>query len=128
MPDTPEHDPWESAVAEVTALSDIYERDLIANDVAAMDAVFWADERVLRFGIAEIQYGYDEIATWRAASPGVPRDRVVTHRSVQAFSDDVVAVDIVFRNGDAPGVGRQSQLWVRLDVGWRIVRAHVSMM
>jgi len=117
-----------AAEAIVTALSDAYERDLIANDVAAMDAVFWNDAAVLRFGIAEIQHGYDEIATWRAGSVGVPRDRVVTERTVRAFSPDVVAVDIVFRNGEAPGIGRQSQLWARVDGGWRIVRAHVSMM
>lgn len=128
MPADPDPESFAAAVAEVTASSDAYERDLIANDVAAMDAMFWADDRVLRFGIAEVQHGYDEIAQWRAASPGVPRDRVVTERTVQAFSDDVVAVDIVFRNGDSPVVGRQSQLWVRMDVGWRIVRAHVSMM
>ncbi len=46
---------------------------------------------------------------------------------VQAFGPNVVTVDVTFRNGDAPGTGRQSQLWVRMPDGWKIVRAHVSM-
>ena len=43
------------------------------------------------------------------------------------FFINVVFVDITFVNGDAPGLGRQSQTWCRFDLGWRIVRAHVSM-
>jgi hypothetical protein len=57
----------------------------------------------------------------------VPEDRRVTSRHVLVLAPDVVAVDITFCNGDAPGIGRQSQTWRRIDGTWRIVRAHVSM-
>jgi ketosteroid isomerase-like protein len=93
-----------------------------------MDAVFWDDPQVLRFGIAEIQYGFEQIAEWRRAAVPVPRSRVCVRRDVVRIADGVVAVDIVFRNGDDPMLGRQSQVWVRHPDGWRIVRAHVSMM
>ena len=53
------------AVADVTALFETYERALLANDVEAMDAVFWNDPRVVRFGIAEVQVGIEAIRTWR---------------------------------------------------------------
>ena len=115
------------AVAEVTALFEAYERALLANDVEAMDRTFWNDARVVRFGIAEVQVGMDEIRAWRRGAAPVPTTRTITSRHVLALASDVVAVDVTFRNGDAPGIGRQSQTWRRFDDGWRIVRAHVSM-
>ena len=57
----------------------------------------------------------------------MPATRTITSRRVLAFARDVVAVDVTFRNGDVPGLGRQPQTWRRFDDGWRIVRAHVSM-
>lgn len=115
------------AEAEVSALFDAYERALVANDVPAMDAVFWDDPRVVRYGIAEIQEGAEAIRAWRRAATPVPANRTITSRHVLALSPDVVCVDITFVNGDAPGTGRQSQVWHRRAEGWRIVRAHVSM-
>ena len=111
----------------VGALSDAYEAALLANDVAAMDRAFLDSPATLRFGIAEIQRGADEIAAWRRTAPGVPADRTITSRVVHELAPGVVAVDLTFVNGDDPTVGRQSQVWVRTDRGWRIARAHVSM-
>jgi len=115
------------ASAEVAALFDAYEEALVANDVEAMDAAFWDDPRVVRFGIAEVQVGIEAIRQWRRTANPVPKDRRITSRHVLVLAPDVVAVDITFRNGDAPGLGRQSQTWQRIDGTWRIVRAHVSM-
>jgi hypothetical protein len=92
-----------------------------------MDAVFWNDPAALRFGIAEIQRGYEEIAAWRRTAGGVSPDRTITSREVLELAPGVVAVDLTFVNGLDPTIGRQSQTWVRTNVGWRIVRAHVSM-
>ncbi len=44
-------------VAEVTATFQSYERALVANDVEALDALFWNNPNTLRFGIAENLYG-----------------------------------------------------------------------
>jgi hypothetical protein len=115
------------AEREVTEAFEAYEAALVANDVGAMDGAFWADERVVRFGIAEVQVGIDAIRAWRATAVPVPRTRRLTSRHVLALSADVVAVDVTFVNGDEPGTGRQSQTWVRRREGWRIARAHVSM-
>jgi hypothetical protein len=113
--------------AEVRVLSDDYEAALLAHDLEAMNAVFWTDVRTLRFGIADIQRGDDELAAWRAEAPPVPPTRTITTRPVLELVPGVVAVDLTFVNGDDPTVGRQSQTWVRRPGGWRIVRAHVSM-
>ena len=99
----------------------------MANDVDAMDAAFLDDDRTLRYGIAEVQEGAAAIRAWRRAAVPVPPTRRITSRHVVALAADVVAVDITFVNGDHdPQVGRQSQTWVRVADGWRIVRAHVS--
>jgi Protein of unknown function (DUF3225) len=111
---------------DVGALFDQYERDLVANDVAAMDAVFWRDPRTVRFGVREVQVGFDAIAAWRATATPVSPRRRITSRHVLQLAPGVVAVDITFVDGDAPTIGRQSQTWVRVAEGWRIARAHVS--
>ena len=65
-------------VAEVTAAFERYEQALVTNDVAALDAIFRADPRTIRYGVAEILYGHDEIAAFRAARSPVGLAR--THR------------------------------------------------
>ena len=54
-------------VAEVRAAFDRYEKALVTNDVATLDALFRDDPRTIRYGVAEILYGYDEIKAFRAA-------------------------------------------------------------
>jgi hypothetical protein len=112
---------------EIRAAFDAYERALLVNDIVAMNGWFWNDERVIRFGLAEEQYGFESVAAWRATAPPVPANRQVTRVRVQVFGDDVASVDCEFRNGDDASAGRQSQMWIRTDAGWRIARAHVSM-
>jgi len=107
-------------------MSDEYEAALVGNDVDAMNEVFWHSSDVLRFGIAEMQSGYDEVVAWRAAAQPVPVSRTIVDRTVLEIAPGVVAVDLTFRNGDEPMIGRQSQTWVEHAEGWRIVRAHVS--
>ena len=56
-------------VAEVTEAFMQYERALVTNDVAALDAMFWNSPKTLRFGIAENLYGYAAIASFRSNRP-----------------------------------------------------------
>ena len=116
-----------SDIDEVTALSDAYEAALRRDDIEAMNGAFWNDPHVLRFGIADMQYGYDEVLAWRAAATPVDPARTMLSRHVVALADGVVAVDIMFSDTDSNRLGRQSQTWVRLEDGWRITRAHVSL-
>lgn len=115
-----------AAERTVGLLSDAYEAALIRNDLAAMNGVFWASPDVLRFGIADMQRGFDEVVAWRASATAVSVTRTITTRNVLELAPGVVAVDLTFRDGDQPMIGRQSQTWVQQPEGWRIVRAHVS--
>jgi hypothetical protein len=118
---------WAQEVDEVTRLSDEYEAALRRNDVAVLDGLFADDPRVLRFGLGDMQRGRAQIVEWRASAPPISPGRVVTSRDVAALADGIVAVDLTFVDDDPSWIGRQSQTWIRLDVGWRIVRAHVSL-
>jgi ketosteroid isomerase-like protein len=104
-----------------------YESALLANDVEAMGRWFWDDPAVVRFGIAECQYGPDEIAAWRRTTAPVPPDRRHLRTTFTAHGPDLVVATLEFANGEAPGRGRQSQVWRRTPDGWRVVHAHVSM-
>ena len=115
-------------VAEVTACFVAYEEALLSNDLDALDNWFWPDERLVRFGLAEIQHGATAVAVWRRAAGGVPADRLHRRVTVSAFGSDSAVVSLEFTNGEALPLGRQSQLWARLTDGWHIVHAHVSML
>ncbi len=58
--------------AEVTAQFEAYEKALVTNDVAALDAFFWASPHAIRYGATENLYGAEEIAAFRAARPSAP--------------------------------------------------------
>ena len=62
-------------VAEVREAFDAYERALVGNDVAALNAFFRDDARTIRYGAGEILYGYDEIKAFRAARSPVALGR-----------------------------------------------------
>lgn len=116
-----------TAETEVRALFEAYEDALMRNDVAAMDAAFWDSPEVVRYGVAEVQYGIDAVKRWRAEATPVPPGRAREETRVTALSPDCVLVATVFRYPGLPGqLGRQSQTWARLPEGWRIVHAHVS--
>ncbi len=114
-------------VAEVERCSDEYEAALRGHDVATLNEMFWADPAVVRFGVADVQTSYDEVAVWRATAPPIDPERVITFRRVTSLGPGVVAVDLTFRDRGPAVRGRQSQTWVRVEAGWRIARAHVSL-
>ena len=114
-------------VAEVTAAFTGYEKALIANDAGALATWFWNSPAVTRFGVADRQTGAAGLHTWRSAQPPLPPGRRLYDTHVTTFGADLATVTTMF---DYPGEearpGRQSQTWVRLAEGWRIVHAHVS--
>jgi len=113
-------------VAEVSSAFAAYEKALADEDHAELDRWFWADARVVRFGISEMQYGADAIAEWRRRMPPVGHDRALRNTVVTAFGSDFALVATEFSRPGSGVVGRQSQTWARLDDGWRIGHAHVS--
>jgi hypothetical protein len=115
-------------VAEVTATFERYERALGENDVATLNAMFRADPRTIRYGGAEILYGYDAIAAFRVARSPAGLARTCSRTVITTYGSDFAVASTLFHRVAAPGkVGRQMQTWVRFDEGWLIVAAHVSM-
>ena len=115
-----------AAEVEVRAEFERYEAALVAGDVETMTSQFWASPDVVHFGLADMQVGADELAAWRKAQPPLPAGRRLTDTRVTAFGPDVVVVTTCFGYPGRVEIGRQSQVWARLDEGWRIVSAHVS--
>ena len=110
--------------AEVAAAFDAYERALVANDVPTMLGFF--AEGAVRFGIADQQVGLAEQRRWRLAQPPLPAGRRLKDTTIQAYGPDTAIVTTLFGYPGSEVLGRQSQIWVRLPDGWRIVHAHVS--
>jgi Protein of unknown function (DUF3225) len=111
-------------VAEVTAEFEAYERALMVNDVEAMLAFFTLT--AVRFGVADHQVGLDEQRRWRLAQPPLPAGRRLKDTIVRAYGPDTAVVTTLFGYPGGDVLGRQTQAWVRLPEGWRIVTAHVS--
>jgi hypothetical protein len=114
-------------LAEVTAAFAAYEAALMANDIAALDFLFWASPQVLRYGVGENLYGQDEIAAFRKARPGGAAPRTLTRTVITTFGRDYATANTEFVREGSQRIGRQSHAWARLPEGWRIVAAHVSM-
>ena len=113
-------------VAEVTAAFARYERALMANDVAALNAMFRDDPRTIRYGIGENLYGHDAIAGFRAARSPAGLARTLSRTVITTYGRDVGVASTLFHR--TPGkLGRQMQTWVRFDTGWHVVAAHVSL-
>ena len=114
-------------VAEVEAVFRRYETALVANDVATLEELFWNDPRTIRYGSGENLHGMDEIRAFRhARSPaGLARD--IEYVSITTFGRDFAVASMLYRRDSAPGkIGRQTQAWVRMPEGWRVVAAQVS--
>jgi AtzH-like len=115
-------------VAEVKAAFERYEQALVSNDVAALDAMFHANKRTIRYGGAENLYGFAEIGAFRAARSPVGLARTLSKTVISTYGRDHAVASTLFHRASTPGkVGRQMQTWVRFPQGWRVVAAHVSM-
>lgn len=114
-------------LAEITAVFHAYEQALLANDAAALDAMFLHSEETVRYGVADVQYGIEEVRRFRAMQKPFGRD--LSDLVITTYGDDVAIASTLFRRPDFPGkVGRQMQTWLRTADGWKVAAAHVSMM
>jgi ketosteroid isomerase-like protein len=115
-------------VAEVEQAFARYERALVANDVAELDALFWRSPHTLRYGATENLYGYDEIAAFRARRPAVNLARDLVKTVITTYGRDFATANAEFKRAGGAATGRQSQVWLRTGDGWRVVAAHVSLL
>ena len=117
-------------VAELQELYLRYEQALVSNDVETLVGMFWASPEVMRFGVTENLYGHQELDAFRKSRPAANLSRTVTRLDLVSFGRDFASITLEFERNTAKGIvrGRQSQVWVRLPQGWRIVSAHVSLL
>ena len=114
-------------VAEVQAAFERYEKALVSNDVAALNAFFHEDARTIRYGGTENLYGYAAIKAFRAARSPAGLARTLSNTVITAYGRDHAVAATLFHRPTMPGkVGRQMQTWVRFAEGWRVVAGHVS--
>jgi Protein of unknown function (DUF3225) len=117
-------------LAELHQLYPRYEHALVTNDVDTLVAMFWASPHVMRFGVTENLYGHDELEAFRKSRPAANLARTVKRLEIVSFGSDFASITLEFERETPKGIvrGRQSQVWVRLEQGWRIVSAHVSLL
>ena len=115
-------------VVEVKAAFARYEKALMANDVAELDAIFHNDPRTIRYGGTENLYGYREIEAFRAARSPAGLARTLSKTVITTYGRDFAVASTLFERQSVPGkIGRQMQTWVRFKDGWHVVAAHVSL-
>ncbi|MBV8889617.1 MAG: oxalurate catabolism protein HpxZ [Alphaproteobacteria bacterium] len=115
-------------LAEVEAAFARYETALVGNDVVELQRLFWKSPETIRYGVAEILYGHDEIGAFRAARPATGLERQLHRTVITTFGRDFATASTLFERDSMPGkIGRQTQSWVRFAHGWQIVAAHVSL-
>ncbi|MBU0554943.1 MAG: oxalurate catabolism protein HpxZ [Alphaproteobacteria bacterium] len=112
-------------VAEVTALFERYERALMTDDTAEMDALFHDAPTTVRYGVGEVLYGAEEIRAFRKGRGGSPQRRL-GRLAITTYGRDIATTNVEFFREGSDRRGRQSQTWVRLAEGWKVVSAHVS--
>jgi hypothetical protein len=111
---------------EVRAVFARYEHALVTNDIDVLDALFWHSHAVVRYGAGENLVGIEAIRAFRAARPSAGLARTLDHTVITTYGRDCATAMTEFRRAGSPRIGRQSQTWVRLAEGWRVVAAHVS--
>ena len=115
-------------LAEVQIQFARYEKALVGNDVAELDALFWNSPHTLRYGATENLYGFDAVCAFRAARPATGLARRLLKAVITTYGRDFATANVEFqREGNAKS-GRQSQTWIRTPDGWRVVAAHVSLL
>ncbi|MDA7419025.1 oxalurate catabolism protein HpxZ [Xenophilus arseniciresistens] len=115
-------------LAELTEVFAQYEEALVNNKVEVLDALFWNSPHTLRYGVAEVQYGHAAIQAYRAAQPAQGQPRTLTRTVITTYGREYGTANVEFQREGESRIGRQSQTWLRLPEGWRVVAAHVSLM
>lgn len=111
---------------EVTNAFYAYEAALMADDVAAMDALFQDGPQTVRYGVGEVLYGIEAIRAFRKGRGGSPQRRL-GRVEITVYGDDFATANAEFFREGSDRRGRQSQSWVRFADGWKVVSAHVSL-
>lgn len=113
-------------VAEVEAVFARYEDALVNNRIEVLDELFFDSPTTVRYGIAENLVGIEAIRAYRSGRAPTSLARKLERTVITTYGRDVATAMTEFHREGHPRVGRQSQTWLRLLQGWRVVAAHVS--
>ena len=116
-------------VAEVRAAFLKYNEALDADDLDTLDQLFWKSPHTLRYGPNGTLHGHAAISGFRRGRlqqnvKAIKRD--LQNTVITTFGRDMGTTNTESMQAGSPAIGRQSQTWVRMPEGWRIVAAHVS--
>jgi hypothetical protein len=114
-------------LAEMTAVFARYEDALVNNKVEVLDELFWHSPHTVRYGAAENLIGIDAIRAFRIARPATGLARRLSNTVITTYGRDFATAMTEFQRDGSTRHGRQSQTWVRMADGWRVVAAHVSL-
>ena len=111
-------------VTEVTRAFMEYEQALSSNDLDTIDSLFWNSPLTMRYGPNGTLIGHQAISAFRRARDIKGIKRIRRNTVITTFGTDFAVTNT---ESDHDGITtRQSQAWVRMTDGWRIVSAHVS--
>ena len=113
--------------AEVCEVFARYEDALVHNRLDTLDELFWDSTLTIRYGAGENLVGIDAIRAFRAARPAAGLGRDLSNTVITTFGRDFATAMTEFQRAGSTKRGRQSQTWVRMPSGWRVVAAHVSL-
>jgi Protein of unknown function (DUF3225) len=113
-------------LAEIQAVFARYEDALVHNKIDVLDELFWTSDHTVRYGVGENLVGIEAIRAFRAARPAQGLARTLANTVITTYGRDFATAMTEYRREGSPKLGRQSQTWVRLPDGWRVVAAHVS--
>ena len=113
-------------VAEVNEAFMKYEKAILANDVEMINELFWNDEKTLRYGPNGTLVSHAALSAFRRSQDIGAWERTLKDTYIVTFGRDFAVANTESTRSTADGIIRQSQTWVRMPEGWRIVSAHVS--
>ena len=113
-------------VREVTNSFERYEQALSNNDLDTIDSLFRDSPLTLRYGPNGTLLGHSAISSFRRARNIKGVERTLKNTFITTFGRDFAVANTESDRPDSDVTGRQSQTWVRMPEGWRIVSAHVS--
>jgi hypothetical protein len=113
-------------VAEVKSAFLRYQHAVDTKDVAVMNELFWTSPFTVRFGPNGTLIGHEAIANYRQTRMTRVEPRTLQNTVITTFGRDFAATNTETTKAGKPGIGRQSQVWIRTSQGWRIAAAHVS--
>lgn len=117
-----------AVLAEVQAVFARYEQALVNNEVEVLDELFWDAPHTVRYGATENLVGYAAIQAFRAGRSPAGLARRLQNTVITTYGDDTATAMTEFVREGSSAIGRQSQTWVRMPGGWKVVAAHVSLL